>query len=425
MLRALPIALAAALSVTAAEGDLFVRCGRLIDGVSPEARDGVAVLIQGGRVRAVGNIEVPPGVPVLDLSAYTVLPGLIDMHVHLMDAPEGFSDLRVHLARTPEESLRLGRIHAAATLRAGFTTVRNLGTYLPGPDQALRREIDSGAAPGPRMTAAGPYLTVPGGGGEIRPPGVPEGRVPARLRRGVARGPAAFARRARAALRRGAEPLKVIASGAVLAYGSEPGAAEMTQEEIAAVVRVAHAAGRKVAAHAHGAGSVLDAIRAGVDTVEHASLIDDDGIRLAKERKVPLCMDVYNGDYLDAEGRKSGLPREFLEKNLATTETQRRAFARAMREGVPLVFGTDAGVFPHGLNARQFRVMTRLGMTPMQAIRSATAVAADALGWADRVGTLEAGRFGDLIAVRADPLKDISALEDVAVVVKGGRIVRR
>jgi imidazolonepropionase-like amidohydrolase len=212
----------------------------------------------------------------------------------------------------------------------------------------------------------------------------------------------------------------------VLAFGGVPGAPEMTQEEIAAVVKVAHAAGKKVAAHAHGAESILMAISAGVDTIEHASYLDDAGIAAALKRgNVALAMDVYNGDYIDTEGRRAGWPEEFLRKNTETTEVQRQAFTKAVKAGVPIVFATDAGVYPHGLNARQFPIMVARGMTPMQAIKSATSVAANYLGWSADVGTLAPGRFGDLIAVRGDPLRDISALQDVSVVVKGGLLFKR
>jgi len=199
-----------------------------------------------------------------------------------------------------------------------------------------------------------------------------------------------------------------------------PGEPEMTPAELSAVVQVAHAAGKKVAAHAHGARSIKEAILAGADTIEHASLIDDEGIELARQRHVALSMDVYNGDYIDTEGRKQGWPEEFLRKNLETTEVQRQAFTRAHAAGVPIVYGTDAGVYPHGLNARQFPIMVQRGMTPMEAIKSATSVAASYMGWADRVGAIAPGKFGDVIAVQGDPLQDISVLQNVAVVIKNG-----
>ena len=217
----------------------------------------------------------------------------------------------------------------------------------------------------------------------------------------------------------------MIASGAVLAFGGVPGAPEMTQDEILAVVDIAHAVGKKVAAHAHGAESIRMAIAAGADTIEHASYLDDAGIALALKRgNVALAMDVYNGDYIDTEGRRAGWPEEFLRKNTETTEIQRLAFTKAVKAGVPIVFATDSGVFPHGLNARQFPIMVARGMTPMQAIQSATRVAAKYMGWSENVGTIEPGKFGDVIAVRNDPLQDIAALGDVAVVVKGGMLFK-
>jgi imidazolonepropionase-like amidohydrolase len=256
-------------------------------------------------------------------------------------------------------------------------------------------------------------------------PGTPESRTPNFVRGGVARGVEQFRAKAERALSNGVDVLKVIASGAVLAYGGVPGAPEMNRDELAAVVQVAHARGVKVAAHAHGAQSIRDAIEAGVDTIEHASLIDAAGIVLAKARRVPLVMDIYNGDYIDTEGRRHGWPAEFLQNNLDTTERQRVAFTQAHAAGVPIAFGTDAGVFPHGQNARQFRVMVERGMTPLEAIRSATVIAAAAMGWGDRVGSLRPGHYGDLIAVRGDPLADIRLLEQVSAVVQGGRVVKQ
>ena len=274
------------------------------------------------------------------------------------------------------------------------------------------------------MQISGFYLTVPGGGGDLVIPGRPEREIPAHVRTGVARGPDAFRGKAQLAVDGGADLLKVIASGAVLAYGGVPGEPEMTPEEIRAVVEIGHGAGIRVTAHAHGARSIVDAIEAGVDTIEHASLIDDSGIALARERGVALSMDVYNGSYIDSEGRKQGWPEEFLIKNLETTEAQRQGFERAHRAGVTIVFGSDAAVYPHGWNARQFEVMVERGMTPAEAITAATSLAAQYMGWSDRVGRLAPGRYGDLIAVEGDPLTDVRALQQVAVVIKGGLVFK-
>ena len=412
-------------------GSVAIRCGRLIDGVSDAARDNVLVVVRDGRIKSVKPgashaDAVATHFPILDLRDHTCLPGLIDMHGHVTDRPEDTADLTVYFSRPAAETLRQGKENAAATLLAGFTSVRNVGTYVMYADTELRDEINAGRTLGPRLQISGPYLTIPQGGGDLHVPGFKEPEDNARFHAGVARGAAEFSERARILIDSGSDLLKVIASGAVLAFGGVPGAPEMTQEEIAAVVKVAHAAGKKVAAHAHGAESILMAIAAGVDTIEHASYLDDAGIAAALERgNVALAMDVYNGDYIDTEGRRQNWPEEFLRKNTETTETQRQAFTKAVKAGVPIVFATDSGVFPHGLNARQFPIMVARGMTPMHAIQSATGVAARYMGWAADVGTIEPGKFGDLIAVRDDPLRDISALQNVPVVVKGGLLFKR
>jgi imidazolonepropionase-like amidohydrolase len=410
-------------------GTIGIRCGQLIDGASNLPRGQSFVLIRDGRIKHIepgsGNgSHAAIGVPVMDLREYTCLPGLIDMHTHLTDRPEDTADLRAYFSRHPDDTLRLGTENAAATLAAGFTTVRNVGTYVFGADTELRDYVARGSAPGPRMLVSGSYLTIPRGGGDLYIPDFAEPDDNSRFHYGVARGPQQFGERAEILLASGSDLLKVIASGAVLAFGGVPGAPEMTREEIAAVVEVAHAGRKKVAAHAHGAESIRMAIDAGVDTIEHASFLDDAGIAAALERgDVAMAMDIYNGDYIETEGRRQGWPEEFLRKNLETTEVQRQAFSKAVKAGVPLVFATDAGVFPHGLNARQFRIMVKRGMTPMQAIKSATSVAALYLG-RDDIGELAAGKLGDVIAVRGDPLIDIGALEQVDVVIKGGLIFK-
>jgi len=406
-------------------GSLVVRCSALIDGISDDAMRDVSVVIRSGRIeRLMRAGEEPADLPRLDLPGHACLPGLIDMHTHITDRPEDTADLRVVFDRTAQQQADVSRTQAGATLHAGFTSVRNVGNYTAWIDRDLRDLIDAGKVVGPRMQIAGYYLTISGGGGDLLIPGVPESDIPASVRQGVSRGPEEFRRNAQRAIEGGADVLKVIASGAVLAYGGVPGEPEMTPEEIKAVTEVAHAAGLKVAAHAHGARSIKEAILAGADTIEHASLIDQKGIELARDRRVALAMDVYNGDYIDTEGRRQKWPEEFLRKNLETTDVQRQAFRRAQAAGAPIVYATDSGVYPHGLNARQFAVMVKHGMTPMQAIQSATSVAARYMGWSERVGALEPGLLGDLIAVKGDPLTDVALLENVAIVIKGGLLFR-
>ena len=406
-------------------GTLLVRCARFIDGISNDVGQDVELFIADGKIEAIGNdLAVPRGTPLLDLTGFTVLPGLIDMHTHLTDRPGSTRDLSVYFRMTVEEQLEEGRVNATETLLAGFTSVRDLGTYIGWTDKLLRDEIDAGLVVGPRMQVAGFYLTVPGGGGDLLLPGVEEKDIPHRVRLGVARGPEQFREKALAAVEGGADVLKVIASGAVLAFGGIPGEPEMTPEELRAVAEVAHTAGKKLAAHAHGARSIKEAILAGADTIEHASLIDAEAIALARENQVALSMDVYNGDYIATKGKRQGWPEEFLRKSDETTEAQRQGFAEANAAGVPIVYGTDSAVYPHGDNAKQFRIMVERGMKPLDAIRAATSIAARYMGWEDRVGALLPGRFGDFVAVAGDPLTDVTVLEDVAVVVKGGLVFR-
>lgn len=406
-------------------GNLLVRCGTLIDGMSDAASGPVSILVRNGRIQSIASdLEAPGGVATLDLADRTCLPGLIDMHTHILEPPEDLIDLHVVYDQSLEQKIADGRRFTKETLLTGITTVRNVGVYYGWASRPVRDEINSGKSIGPRMQIAGYYLTIAGGGGDLVIPGIPEEDIPAHLRLGVARGADEFRQKAQAAVDGGADLLKVIASGAVLAFGGVPGAPEMTPEEIAAVVEVAHAAGLRVAAHAHGAQSIKESILAGVDTIEHASLIDDEGIRLAALHKVALSMDIYNGDWAAVEGRKQHWPDEFIRKMDETTLAQRENFRKAHAAGVPIVFGTDAGVYPHGLNTRQFAYMVEWGMTPMEAIKAATSVAAHYLGWDDRIGSIKPGYFADIIAVAGDPLSDIGILEKVDTVVKGGLVFK-
>lgn len=428
---AMPIALSSATAVAQTVGPTYqpdsgtvaVHCGQLIDGFSDAAMPGMTVVIESGRVARIVDSKSHDG-PSLDLSDKTCLPGLIDTHTHIAEEDE-VGDLARFYTMSREENLAAGRRNAQTTLYAGFTTARNLGSYIGWAARDLRDGINSGKFVGPRLQVAGFYLTVPAGGGDLVIPGYDEQQIPQHLRMGVSRDTGEFRRNAQKAVDGGAGVLKLIASGAVLAFGGVPGAPEMTEEQIRAVVDVGHAAGLKVTAHAHGAQSIKDSINAGVDSIEHASLADDEAIALAVENQVAFSMDVYNGDYIATAGVEQGWPDEFIRKNNETTEAQRQVFSKAYRAGVPIIYGTDSGVYPHGDNARQFVIMVERGMSAMDAIKSATSLAAHHMGWSGDVGALEPGRYGDLIAVEGDPLDDISLLQAVDVVIKGGLIFKQ
>ncbi|QPC98361.1 metal-dependent hydrolase family protein [Qipengyuania soli] len=418
------LALAAALIATpASAGSLYVEAGKLLDvGTGTEA-SGQCILVEGERIARVEPCAATPeGAERVDWSGYTVLPGLIDLHTHLADAGQD-ADVALPLRTSPQLTALIGAHNAKVTLEAGFTTVRDVGTYRGLTDVALRDAINRGLVPGPRMFVAGAYLTHPGGGGELNGV-VPNDQLPADMRLGVLTSPEEAAQKAEYLLGHGADFLKIIATGAVLAIGTEPGEPEVTEDEMRAAIAVAKAHGTYATAHAHGAEGIKNAIRAGVRSIEHASLIDEEGLRTAKAQGVWLVMDVFNGDYIDDIGTKEGWPEEYLRKNRETTQIQRDNFRRAVAMGVLLAFGSDSGVYPHGINARQFAYMVANGMTPAQAIRAATLSAATVVGKQDELGSIAAGKFADMIAVAGDPLADVRTLETVAHVMKGGALVK-
>ncbi|WP_428028207.1 amidohydrolase family protein [Altererythrobacter sp.] len=411
------------LSTPVAANSLYVETGRLLDVENGAVLTGQCVLIEGERIARVEPCnDTPEGAEKVDWSAYTVLPGLIDLHTHLSDTGTS-ADLSDPLKTSPVDTVLIGARNARVTLEAGFTTVRDVGTYRGLTDVALRNAINKGLVPGPRMFVAGAYLTHPGGGGELNGV-VPNDELPADMRYGVLTRPAEAREKAEYLFDHGVDFLKLIGTGAVLAIGTEPGEPELTEEEMRAAVQVAKARGSYATAHAHGAEGIKNAIRAGVRSIEHASLIDEEGLAMAKAHGVWLVMDVFNGDYIDEVGTAEGWPEEYLRKNRETTQIQRDNFRRAVEMGVPLAFGSDSGVYPHGINARQFGYMVANGMTPLQAIRAATLSAAEVIGHQDELGSIAAGKLADLIAVSGDPLADVTVLEHVAHVMKGGELVR-
>lgn len=415
--------LALALASPAMAGTVIVHAGHLIEPETGQVLTDRMIRIEDGRVAEVGPWHGPPArATVIDWSKLWVLPGLIDAHTHLADVLQT-NDPAEPLKHSAEETALIGARNARLTLMAGFTSVHDVGSFRADANIALRDAIERGDVPGPRMSAVGGYITRPGGGGEVT--GLPAGMVvPEDMRAGVASGPEEVARKVNQMIDRRADSIKLIATGAVLAEGTEPGVQELSEEEIAAAVKAAAARGTWVTAHAHGAAGIKAAIRGGVRAIEHASLIDDEGIALAKAKGVWLDMDVYNGDYIAEIGKRDHWPESVLRKNDETTEAQRQGFAKAVKAGVKLSFGTDSGVYPHGLNARQFKYMVKYGMTPMQAIQAATTVAAQMMGWQANVGSLTPGHWGDMVAAPASPLADIAVLERVAHVMKGGEVVR-
>ena len=345
------------------------------------------------------------------------MPGLIDCHSHQIGEME-YAGIPAIDASPAQEALS-GVRNAHDTLRAGFTSVRDVGTFWAFVDVALRDAIDRGWTPGPRMQCAGAYITCPGGGGEVTGD-APSMGLPDELRFGVVRDVAEVRAKVRALIAGGADLIKCIVTGAVLTRGTDPGAIELPEPLVRAAVEEAAAQDRYVAAHAHGTEGIKVAIRAGVRSIEHASLIDDDGIAMLADTGTYLVADVYDGDWIAEEGRRSGWPAETMAKNERTTQAQRDAFSKAIDAGVRIAYGTDSGVYPHRMVAIQLGYQVRLGQSPAAAIRSATVTAAELMGWHDRVGTLQPGRFADLVAVESDPLVDIEVLRRPSTVVKGG-----
>ncbi|WP_114954686.1 metal-dependent hydrolase family protein [Sphingosinicella terrae] len=412
---------AAALAAPASAESVVVTADRMVDVLAGRVVEEPVIVITDGRIASVvgrGGARpiIPEGATRIDLPGHTILPGLIDLHVHLDSSPY----------YGPYESLQFtdlfdavqGPTFARDMLEAGFTTVRNVGSDLYA-DVAYKQAIDEGRIPGPRIVPAAHALSATGGHCDetFLPPSLHQ---PAP---GVADGPQALRNRVREMRRNGAEVIKVCATGGVFSRNTEPGQQQLSEDELRAIAEEAHQWGLRVAAHAHGAAGIRAAIRAGIDTIEHASLIDAEGIRLARERGTWLVMDIFNTEYTQSQGRANGILEDNLRKDREIAQAQRDNFRAAHRAGVRMAFGSDAGVMPHGSAAGQFRYMVEYGMTPLEAIQAATRNAAQALGREGDVGAIAPGRFGDIVAVDGDPLADVRQLESVDVVIQNGRVV--
>ncbi|MFF7178617.1 amidohydrolase family protein [Streptomyces sp. NPDC008121] len=402
---------------------IALRCARLVDVVAGEVLDDRVVLVDGDRIAAVlpGTAPVPEGVRVFDLGDATLCPGLVDLHTHLVGIAacgDPVHELRQSAAQQAFESIG----HARDTLLAGFTTVRDLGTFRAFVDVALRDAIDNGTVPGPRMAVAGAYVTVSTGGGMIT--GLaPDITLPKEFRFGSVRDVDDVRERVREILHHGADLIKLIGTGAVMAAGTVPGAPELTEAQIRAAVEEAGHYGAHVAVHAHGTEGIKRAVRAGARSVEHGCYLDDEGIELMLRHGTYLSADIWWSDWLADHAADAGFDQEAREKNDHATLAQREAFARAVRAGVRIGFGSDAGGFPHGMQTRQLATMAAHGMTALEVLRAATLSGAECLGWEDRIGSVTPGKYADLIAV-AGPPEDLAAFTDVRFVMKGGQVVK-
>ena len=404
---------------------IAIKAGRLIDPDTGTALADQIILIRANKIEAVGRgLAIPPGATTIDLSNLTVLPGLIDCHTHLADGAHGGGDPISQLTKSASRVVLESVPNARVTLEAGFTTVRDVGVYRALNDVALRDAINRGDIVGPRMFVAGAYITITGGAGAMTG-FAPDIQLPWDFHYGEANSPWEVRQKVRLLAHDGADHIKVLSSGAVLTHGSNPKSQEFTLEELEAAVDEASHFGLRVESHAHSPDGIKNAIRAGVASVEHATMIDDEGLALAKQRGTYLDMDIYDEECIQEDGKNGKTPQDFLEHDRELGQLQRDNFRKAVEAGLKMSFGTDSGVCPYGQDAKQFAWMVKYGMTPMQAIQSATSAAADLLGRSSELGSVKPGKYADVIAVAGDPLRDVSVLEHVRFVMKDGKVYKQ
>ncbi|MFT6989516.1 MAG: imidazolonepropionase-like amidohydrolase [Paraglaciecola sp.] len=414
----LPLALILCTGLQAAT--TVIKAGYVLDVESGKWQKNQLIFIEGERISNIqpADTTIPDDATVIDLSKQYILPGFMDMHTHLM----GYLDKNFYagLFQSPHRAVIGGVVNAEKTLMAGFTAVRDVGSpdYM---DVALRNSINAGEVPGPRIAASGPALGITGGHCD-------DNALNHSFKSkadGVADGPWAVREMVRKNVKYGVDLIKFCATGGVFSKGTKVGMRQYTLEEMQAIVDEAHTHGKIVAAHAHGTEGIKFAIQAGVDSIEHASFLDKDTITLAKKMGTTFSMDIYNTEYTLSKGAENGVPEENINKERQVGTRQRESFTMAVKAGAKMVFGSDAAIYPHGDNGKQFSRMVKFGMTPIQAIQAATINAAQLLKWQDNIGSIEKGKYADMVAVSSDPLKDIAVLESVDFVMKGGVVYKQ
>jgi imidazolonepropionase-like amidohydrolase len=409
-------------SSKAQDTPIIIKATRLIDGLGGAPLEPAMVRIEGEKIAEFGTqIKIPRDAKLIDLGDATLLPGLIDLHTHLTDR-YGTHWEEALVKTTPGHNALWGAHNARVTLLAGFTTCRDMGPTWPYVDVDLRQAIEEGAVPGPRLLVPGNYVSSTGGAGDAKQFSI---YVDVPIVQNLADGPEEVTKAVRTNFKHGADFIKILVTGAVLSLGIHPGAQQYSEAEIQAAVTEANRWGRQVAAHAHGADGIKAAIRAGVRTIDHGTFLDDEAVAMLKAtRQTFYVPTLYTSEVIEAEGQQHGIPESEIERNRQLRDIEIAGFKRALAAGIPIGLATDSSVIPHGENAKELALRVSFGESPMSAIVSATSLNAEIIGWQDRIGSIENGKYADLIAVLGDPLQDITLLQHVGFVMKGGIVYR-